>query len=140
MSETKKWELKDKAIIKSLTAVFEKQDINELSLDAYRFVINISGFIAHYNIDGFKSNYQDLRSFADCLLTSSDVLRPDYYIDDKYFSEGAQAEYYAKKSAILRAIPAIVNKSLADIEKNFTNMEREADLAEAKRLTAKWAE
>lgn len=44
------------------------RDISKLKGPAYRFISGCSGFIAHYNIDGFKAHYDDNNLKADILL------------------------------------------------------------------------
>ena len=44
------------------------RDISKLNGPAYRFISGCPGFIAHYNIDGFKAHYCDNNLGADIVL------------------------------------------------------------------------
>jgi len=60
MEEKGKWtfpEAKARGIIRSVEAVFRTGDIDRLTKAAYEFIILHHGFIAHYNIGGFKATY-----------------------------------------------------------------------------------
>lgn len=50
-------------IINSFIKVFKTNDIEHLSKQAYDFIYLASGFIAHYNIGGFKDNYKNVNLF-----------------------------------------------------------------------------
>ncbi len=106
--ETKKWTINKSGIKKSLKSVIDKKDISKLTKDAYRFTMNISGFIAHYDINGFMSHYENVADLVTDLQNSSDVKGWNRYITDRYFSEGDQKEYYTAKSDILKFIAGLV--------------------------------
>lgn len=117
MTTTKKWAINKKGIMASLEQVIKKKDINKLTKDAYNFTMNMSGFIAHYNQGGFMDNYSNVADLVNDLKRSSDLVRPDYYKTDRYFSEGEQKEYYADKSEILRFIKSLVDN--IEVRSNF---------------------
>ena len=104
-----KWYINKKGIKASIKNVIEKKDITKLTSDAYKFVMNISGFIAHYNIHGFMQEYENVADLVINLKNSSDIKRPDYYTKDSFFSGGDQAEYYADKTEILQFIADLVS-------------------------------
>lgn len=104
----KEWEINEKGIKSSIERVIKTKDITKLTKSAYKFVMNMSGFIAHYNHEGFMDYYSNVNDFINDLKWSSDTLRPDYYITDRYFSEGEQSEYYASKTRILQHIASLV--------------------------------
>lgn len=108
MQNTKKWTINKNGIKKSLEAVITKRDITKLTKEAYNFTMNLSGFIAHYNHNGFMQEYENTADLVRDLQNSSDISRPDYYIQDRFFSQGEQAEYYADKSEILHFIKDLV--------------------------------
>lgn len=98
-------------IIKSIKLVFKNNDIGLLTKDAYRFVMNMDGFIAHYDIYGFKYHYQDLRLFAKDLLESEDVLNPERYVNDRFFT-GKDADFYRTIYETLVEIPNVIRPYL----------------------------
>lgn len=69
----KKWNLNKRGIISSLKRVIKSKDINNLTSDAYKFVMNMSGFIAHYDIHGFRSEYANVADLVSDLQRSSET-------------------------------------------------------------------
>jgi hypothetical protein len=60
-----------KAIVNNVKLVFKTRDINKLNGTAYRFITLYHGFIAHYDLGGFRNTYQGLLTqLAKNLLTS----------------------------------------------------------------------
>jgi len=55
-------------IIRSVQSVFKHDDINKLTKPAYNFIMLSCGFIAHYDLYGFRSEYHDVDSLADDLV------------------------------------------------------------------------
>lgn len=106
--ETKKWKINEKGIIKSMDAVLKSGDISKLTKDCYNFTMNVSGFIAHYNHQGFMDTYSNTKDLLDDLERSSDLARPEYYMEA--FFQKEQAEYYQAKSRILKAFSEMVTK------------------------------
>jgi len=115
----KKWEvLNTKAIINNLKHIFKSKDIGKLNNPTYKFVMNLGGFIAHYDINGFKSAYQDLRILIVQLEDSDDLQRPNRYIDDPFFQKKyleVFKNYSNKKEYIPYYPPAIVPTTLPGI-------------------------
>ena len=105
----KKWKLKGDAIIKNIDIVLKTRDIEKLSNTAYKFVMNISGFIAHYNLNGFKCSYRNVDDLERGIRESIDTRDPNRYINDKFFSGCEQSEYYAEKSRILNHLKNVTN-------------------------------
>jgi len=105
----KKWTLNKRGIVNSLKRVIKTKNIDHLTLDAYRFVMNISGFIAHYNIHGFKGEYENVADLIADLQRSSDILHSGRYIDDPFFGKGDQAEYYRTKAETLIEIADLIS-------------------------------
>jgi hypothetical protein len=107
--EVKKWKINKDGIIKSVFKVIKTKDIDNLTKDAYNFVMNLSGFIAHYGINGFKYEYKNTADFVKDLQNSYDIKDFNRYRRDKYFSECEQKEYYLTKADILEEISKLVN-------------------------------
>jgi len=79
-------------ILKDLERIFKAKDINKLTLKGYNELNLMSGFIAHYDINGFKAYYSDLRDLINSLKDSLDYddfkeLRDliNKYQDELYF-------------------------------------------------------
>ena len=47
-------------IVSSIRKVFQTEDINNLTKSAYNFLSLSSGFIAHYNLYGFRGVYDNV--------------------------------------------------------------------------------
>jgi len=133
----KKWkELNTKAIINNLNLVFKTKNIEKLNKPTYEFVMNLSGFIAHYDIYGFREHYRDLRDFIKDLENSSDVLNPEYYLGD-FFQKDEQKDYYKSKTETLRQIKPLIEKYKQDINQFFSKSETKEDLNTIKYLMVK---
>ena len=101
------WVLNEKGIVKSIENVLKTGDIEKLTKDAYDFVLNLSGFIAHYSYAGFKDYYQNVADFRNDLEESADTHDYIRYIRDPHFGVGEQKEYYAQKAKILEQIATL---------------------------------
>jgi hypothetical protein len=63
--EKGKWPaINDRAIVANVEQVFRTNNINKLKTPAYHFLMNMPGFIAHYNLNGFKDAYAHLAVLA----------------------------------------------------------------------------
>lgn len=47
------------------------KNIDKLNGPGYRYIMNCSGFIAHYNIDGFKTYYSEPGTLAADILANA---------------------------------------------------------------------
>lgn len=105
-----KWTLNVSGITKSIENVLKTGDIEKLTKAAYDFVMNIEGFIAHYDHNGFKATYSNVEDLRSQLLESSDVTDNERYVRDSSFSEGEQKDYYAQKRQILQNIKILCER------------------------------
>ena len=63
-----------KTVLQNVKRVLESQDIDLLQSPAYRILITHCGFIAHYNLEGFRATYRDhLDGFVESFLRGSEV-------------------------------------------------------------------
>lgn len=60
------------AVIRNFKEVIETRDINRMSKELYDFLTLNCGFIAHYDINGFKAIYRTPRDFADVFIRHFD--------------------------------------------------------------------
>ena len=101
-----------KAILKSVKAVLKNNDSSKLTKEAYNFVNLMFGFIAHYNINGFRNHYVDLRDFVNELELSIpveiDICQRD--VNDKPNYNGYGLPYCQSKLAIVLGIAELVKK------------------------------
>jgi hypothetical protein len=60
------------AVIRNFKEVIESRDIDRMSKELYHFLTLHCGFIAHYDINGFKATYRAPRDFADVFIRHFD--------------------------------------------------------------------
>jgi hypothetical protein len=65
-------------VVRCFKRVIESRDINKMTRELYEFLTLHCGFIAHYNIRGFKSTYSPPNEFADVFIRHFDK-------DHRYF-------------------------------------------------------
>jgi len=94
----------ENGVVENIRKVFEKQNIDLLSKNAYEFITLHMGFIAHYDRNGFCWNYQDLKRFAQTLLSSE-------YSDDENYNL-KMADDHPENVETIRGICAIAKNYL----------------------------
>ena len=103
-------------VVKKFRKVIESRDINYMSKALYEFLNLYCGFIAHYNIDGFKSVYSTPREFADVFIRHFDCEHRYFngiypYHEDPYKDTGFT------KAEIKRELCSIVDAHKDSISK-----------------------
>jgi len=56
------------AVIKNFKEVIETRNIDKMNKELYEFLHLHCGFIAHYNINGFKDTYRNPQEFAEVFI------------------------------------------------------------------------
>ena len=138
MSEQGKWKPYNvKAILNNFELVLKSKNIDKLNKPTYNFIIQCSGFIAHYDLYGFKHYYQDLRD----LINDID---PDYFESsaerdetDSDFLKWSSYDYWHSKAEIKRGIVKLVRQYKTTIYESFADQERGKDLFIVKQLIKK---
>lgn len=125
-----------KAILRSVDRVFKTKNIDNLTLDAYRFLMNMSGFIAHYDINGFKHYYSKTSDLANDILNSSDSARPAYWISD-FFVKSYGMAYCVSKMDTISGVAALAAKHLPVLQDHDDGVSKDMDIATARMLLAK---
>ena len=98
-------EKEENAIIKSVVDCIEKNNIELLTKKAYNFVMLSSGFIAHYNHEGFKYHYENVRSLrADIINFQPQNQWANFRPKEK------DGDYMMQKKKIYNAICAKIKK------------------------------
>ena len=59
-------------VIKNFQQVIENKDIDRMNKELYEFLNLYCGFIAHYDINGFKATYKSPRDFAEVFIRHFD--------------------------------------------------------------------
>ena len=60
------------SVVKNFRNVVENRDISLMRKELYEFLNLYCGFIAHYNIDGFKATYSAPRNFTNTFIRHFD--------------------------------------------------------------------
>lgn len=121
MNQNQKWKpLNTKAILHNIKQVITTGNINKLNKQTYNFIMNLSGFIAHYNIEGFKGYYNNTNDLIKDLTKSTDTINPEYYITDFFIQKEEQKDYYISKAETLKQI----KKLLQEVNRKWTKNNR----------------
>ena len=82
-------------------------NIEKLNSTGYKFLYLCSGFIAHYDINGFKSHYEELGSLA------GDILAYQFMNKFSNFTPSDRDyEYYMSKASVYRAIVSALDEEI----------------------------
>jgi hypothetical protein len=103
-------------VVRNLSNVIEAHDISLIKRELYQFLTLNCGFIAHYDINGFKATYRRPESFAGVFIRHFDC-------EHRYFNgiypcdEGPYRETGYSKAEIKREFNRIVEMHKAQISK-----------------------
>ena len=79
MNTSNKQPVSSLRVVKNFRKVIESRDINAMTKELYQFLNLHCGFIAHYDINGFKSVYSPPKEFAEVFIRHFDS-------EHRYFS------------------------------------------------------
>ena len=82
-----------KALTDNYKRILRHKDINKLNKPLYNFIILYCSFIAHYDLHGFRSTYEQPQDFYSFVKRISEVFDIDRYIRDDYFIKEYGEEY-----------------------------------------------
>jgi hypothetical protein len=117
-----------KSIVDNVKLVFKTGDINKLNGTAYKFITLHMGFIAHYDLYGFRDSYQDLNQLAKTLQTSEYSDNSNHNLEwankceaDGDFSKWYGAAYNKSVANTIRGIVAAAreHRSLAGMQAKY---------------------
>lgn len=80
--QTSKEPVSSLRVVKNFRKVIESRDIKNMTKELYQFLNLHCGFIAHYDINGFKSVYSTPKQFANVFIRHFD--REHRYFNDIY--------------------------------------------------------
>ncbi len=104
------------AVIKNFQEVIENKDIDRMNKELYNFLILYSGFIAHYDINGFKSTYRNPVDFSEVFIKHFD--REHRYYSRTYpCHESLYMDTGLTKAAIKRDFEKIVDHHKEDVSR-----------------------
>ena len=96
------------AVIKNFQEVVETKDIGRMAKGLYEFLIRHCGFIAHYDINGFKATYGSPHDFAEVFIRHFDREHP-YYNGVYAYHESPYRNTEMTKAEIKREFEKIVD-------------------------------
>lgn len=107
-----------KAIISNVNLVFKTKDINKLNGPAYKFISLYHGFIAHYNLYGFRDTYDGkLTAFAKGLLSSE--MNRDLSYNEHYATRRAAGGYDDQGGALYQKSVVLTMRGIMNLAKKY---------------------
>lgn len=110
-----------RGVLSNLELVFKTSNIWKLNKPTYNFVMNMSGFIAHYNLQGFQCTYEDVSLLIGEIADSVKSYVPDYNYEVQSYGK----IYADSKKAIYDALPALCEKYTKQAQDTSTTRIRE---------------
>jgi hypothetical protein len=101
-----KTEAEIKAILKSIREVFEYRNIEYLTKSAYGYLYLCSGFIAHYNLNGFRDAYRNIETLREALFSNEPMNQWRNFLPEDH-----DYEYMMQKRNIYNRIVAIAEEN-----------------------------
>lgn len=129
--------LPTKSILATVERIFKSRDIDKLNGPAYKALMNMSGFIAHYNINGFKHEYQETSKLAEHILRSSDALRPDYHREGFFVKSYGEA-YANSKADLYAGLATIAQKYVQELTRHDFEKTKEYEISKARHTLTKY--
>lgn len=100
-----------KSIVASFSKIFKTRDSGNLTKAAYGFIHIASGFIAHYDIHGFREEYSNVNQLRQEIFANADMNQLSNFRTGE-----RDYEYYMQKRDIYNQIVAIASEGLYDNE------------------------
>jgi hypothetical protein len=113
--------------VKIIEKVLKKKDLKYLTKEAYNFIILKCGSIAHFNIDGWRYHYGDLRDFLDFFLAKNEY--------GECLAKVSELDYWpVEDKEVIREIISTCSKYRDSIFSELEKEERKQSVETAKRL------
>jgi len=104
------------AVIRNFKEVIESRDIDRMNKELYHFLTLYCGFIAHYDIHGFKATYKAPRDFAEVFIRHFD--REHRYYNGTYaYHQELYKDTGLTKADIKREFEKIVDLHKGEISR-----------------------
>ncbi len=101
-------------IVSSLRKVFQTDDVQHLTKSAYNFLYQCSGFIAHYNLYGFRDEYANVNDLKRAIARNYGANQW------RNFQPGQRDyEYYMEKRDIYNRIAGLVEADGYELNQGF---------------------
>ncbi len=99
-----------KSVLRNVENIFKSRDISKMTKATYNTLYLMSGFIAHYDINGFKYHYENVSDLARDIARSSDTSDAGRYVRDSWFKDQYGEAYCASKSAMYVGLGTLARK------------------------------
>jgi len=110
-------------LIKNFKEIIETRDISRMNKELYEFLTLYCGFIAHYNIEGFKATYKDPKNFAGVFIKHFD--RDHMYYNGIYSCHHSPyKDSGLTKADIKREFESIVERHKREISRWASDTQR----------------
>lgn len=121
-------------VLASVERVFKTRDIENLTQTAYNTLYLMSGFIAHYNLHGFRAHYSDVCDLAHDILQSSDSRDAERYVRDPWFQNEYGIVYCQSKTDVYNGLTELASKYAEQLASARNKELHDAELRLAQRL------
>lgn len=92
-------------ILSSFKRVFSTGNIDNLTNSAYKYIYLASGFIAHYNLLGFRDAYQDVARLKENILRNAQANTwSNFTPSDRHY------DYYMSKVDVYKELVDLVKR------------------------------
>ena len=100
--------INSRTVLNNIELVFKTNDIKKLNKPTYNFLMNVSGFIAHYNLYGFQGVYSNVADLINKLANTDLQWGIDHY--STYGVEQYGKEFGESKTEVYRGLIELVKK------------------------------
>jgi len=97
-----------RALLNNLNLVLKTGDINKLNKPTYTHISLMSGFIAHYDLHGFRGYYECTSDLIRDLANSADFRNPEREIRDPWFAKEYGKEYCQSKANFYNGVVTLI--------------------------------
>ena len=113
-------------ILNNIELVFKTGDSQKLSKESYEFLYLMSDFIAHYDINGFRHHYSDVRDLIEKLDSDYYISDADRLETDGDFQKWYGSAYNRSKAQITRGLVVLARKykNVAQQQGNESDMHK----------------
>lgn len=127
-------------IVKEYRKLQKNETLEQMSEIIYKFFMNVCGDIAHYNIDGYRYNYNNSFRCLENKLLSNEYLTSRFSDVDNIFRELKIGKYYKERKDIdfnklsLNQLKTIIEKSDWKVIQNGKDWRLQLELNPKKRF------
>lgn len=137
--QNKNWEAIDvQNVLKNVETIFKTQDSTKMTKKTYNVLYLMSGFIAHYDINGFIHHYSDVADLARDITLSMDAKDPTRYMRDSFFADQYGTAYCQSKVDVYTGLRDLAEQYLPELERASYENTKDRELAYANHIMQKY--